>query len=314
MRGKLRPFLAGAFLLSLFCCSSALAGDDGLSAQASVDRASAFIGDRIRLTVDLKYRAGTQIDFPEFKDGKIGDFEIKDSGREIKKGLFAGDLIRRWYYIAAYSVGKHQVPYIEIKYKKKGTGEPKSVRTRVLNINIESLLPKEKMPADIKDVKGPLFYFEINWLIISGAIIILIIITGVVIYRFRKKPAPVKLPHETALEELEAAKGDFLKNSDLKEYYALISDCVRRYIERSFKLKAPEMTTEEFLSSLRESTVLSLGQKDLLKEFLNACDLVKFAKYKPARSEMESVFVAARKFIEETKEIFMPKASRGRNA
>ena len=72
------------------------------------------------------------------------------------------------------------------------------------------------------------------------------------------------------------------------------------------------MTTEEFLGSLRESTVLSLDRKDLLKAFLNACDLVKFAKYTPARAEMESVFAAARKFIEDTKEMFMPKIENGR--
>jgi hypothetical protein len=124
-------------------------------------------------------------------------------------------------------------------------------------------------------------------------------------YKFRKRPAPIKLPHETALEELEAVRGNFMRNSDIKEYYAGISDCVRRYIGRLFKLKAPEMTTEEFLSSLRESAalslVLTLDQKDLLKDFLNACDLVKFAKYNPAKGEMEAIFLSAKKFIEETK-------------
>ena len=311
MPRKLKLFLGIGFLLSLLCVS-AHAGDDGVSAQVSVDRAVVLIGDRIRLGVDVQYRAGTRIDFPEFKDDRIGDFEIKDSGSEFRKGIFGGDLMRRWYYIAAYSAGKHQVPPIEIKYRKKGATEPKSVQTRALNIAIESVLPKSKMPADIKDVKGPMRYFEINWPIVSGILIIFLIITGILIYIFRKKPAPVKLPHETALEELEAARGSFSKNSDLKEYYAGISDCVRRYIERSFKLKAPEMTTEEFLGSLRESTLLSLDQKDLLKAFLNACDLVKFAKYTPARAEMESVFAAARKFIEDTKEMFMPKIENGR--
>ena len=144
-------------------------------------------------------------------------------------------------------------------------------------------------------------YFEISWLIVSSILIILLIIAGALIYIFRKRPAPVKLPHETALEELEAARVNFIKNSDVKEYYAGVSDCVRRYIERLFRVRAPEMTTEEFLGSLRESTVLSLDQKDLLKAFLSACDLVKFAKYTPARTEMESVFTAAKKFIEETK-------------
>lgn len=111
----------------------------------------------------------------------------------------------------------------------------------------------------------------------------------------------MKLPHESALEELESIRANFLKSSDVKEYYAGASDCIRRYIERSFRLKAPEMTTEEFLGSLSESTALSPDQKDLLKEFLNACDLVKFARYNPAKGEMESVSLAAKKFIEETK-------------
>ena len=113
---------------------------------------------------------------------------------------------------------------------------------------------------------------------------------------------PVKLAHETAAEELEAIKGNFLKNSDAKEYYAGVSDCIRRYIERSFKARAPEMTTEEFLGFMRESTALSLDQKDLLKDFLNACDLVKFARYTPGKGEMDAVFVSAKKFIEDTKD------------
>ena len=221
-------------------------------------------------------------------------------------------MMRRWYYIAAYSVGKHQIPPIEIKYREKGDAQWKSVQTRALNISIESILPKSNMPADIKEVKGPIYYFEINWVLLSGILIIILIIAVAILYIFRKKPVPVKLPHEIALEELEAARANFLKSSDLREYYAGISDCVRRYIERSFKLKAPEMTTEEFLGSLRDSTVLSPDQKDLLKAFLNACDLVKFAKYTPARAEMESVFTAAKKFIEETRAMFMPKVENGR--
>ena len=312
MSGKAISFLAAGLLL-LSVCACAHAGDDGVSAQASADRAIVLIGDRIRLEVDVRYRSGVKIDFPAFKDDRIGDFEIKDSGGEVRKGLFGGMLMKRWYYIAAYSVGKHEVPPIEIKYRKKGEKAEKSVKTRALNISIDSILPKN-MPADIKDVKAPFAYFEIQWLLISSILTIILIIVVALIFIFRKKPAPVKLPHETALEELEASRGNFLKSSDLKEYYAGISDCIRRYIERTFKLKAPEMTTEEFLGSLGDSRTLSLDQKDLLKAFLNACDLVKFAKYTPARPEIESVFAAAKKFIEETKVIFMPKEENGRRA
>ncbi|MDD5428754.1 MAG: hypothetical protein PHI58_05945 [Candidatus Omnitrophica bacterium] len=302
---KRRAFLA-AFVFLFFLCGIAQAEEYGTEISASVDRATALIGDRIKLSIDIEYKPGVEVALPEFKDAKIGAFEIKDSGSKTLRPIIGGDLLKCWYFIAAYSPGDHQIPPIEIKYRKKGSKDWKVAQTKALKITIGSVLPSGKnMPADIKDVKGPLGYFEINWFLVLGALILLIAIALFLMYKFRKRPAPIKLPHETALEELEAVRGNFMRNSDIKEYYAGISDCVRRYIERSFKLKAPEMTTEEFLGSLRESAalslVLTLDQKDLLKDFLNACDLVKFAKYNPAKGEMEAIFLSAKKFIEETK-------------
>jgi translation initiation factor 2B subunit (eIF-2B alpha/beta/delta family) len=65
------------------------------------------------------------------------------------------------------------------------------------------------------------------------------------------------------------------------------------------------MTTQEFLVSLSGSSKLSAAHKDLLRAFMEACDLVKFAKYTPARSGIEFVSGPAGKFIEDTKEIYM---------
>ena len=155
MPRKLKLFLGIGFLLSLLCVS-AHAGDDGVSAQVSVDRAVVLIGDRIRLGVDVQYRAGTRIDFPEFKDDRIGDFEIKDSGSEFRKGIFGGDLMRRWYYIAAYSAGKHQVPPIEIKYRKKGESRWTQLKTAELIFTVETVLPRGTKLTDVKDIKGVL--------------------------------------------------------------------------------------------------------------------------------------------------------------
>ena len=110
-----------------------------------------------------------------------------------------------------------------------------------------------------------------------------------------------KLPHERALEELEKIRRARLRTGDIKGYYIGISDCVRHYVEEVFMLRAPEMTTEEFLASLKDSSALSGGQKVLLKEFLMSCDMVKFAKYAPARDEIGSLFATAKNFIDQTK-------------
>jgi hypothetical protein len=157
--------------------------------------------------------------------------------------------------------------------------------------------------TDIKDIKPPIQPREpgktIFWVLLSAAAII----AAASLYRMMRKRKPVRLSHETALEELEAFKAAFLKSGDIKNYYVGISDSVRHYIERSFNLRAPEMTTEEFLDSLRGSAALSQDQKGLLKDFMGSCDLVKFAKYAPSKDEAELVFTTAAKFIEETKDV-----------
>jgi hypothetical protein len=66
-------------------------------------------------------------------------------------------------------------------------------------------------------------------------------------------------------------------------------------------LKAPEMTTEEFLSFLRNSDKLQTGHKELLRQFLNHCDMVKFARYAPAQNEIDESFRSAKRLIDESR-------------
>jgi len=77
---------------------------------------------------------------------------------------------------------------------------------------------------------------------------------------------------------------------------------VRQYLENRFNIRATEMTTEEFLIRVREDRALSFEHKGLLREFLQSCDLVKFAKYEPGQQEALSSMVAAKKLIDQTKE------------
>lgn len=287
------------FAFALFC-ESVYAKENAPTVRTSVDRKTILIGDRIKYSISASCGKSMDISFPGFQDDKIGDFEVKESGRVTKKGFFDTRTITNWYSITAYSVGKHSIPEAEIRYRKKGSSEEwKSVKVKAVNIIVQSVLPGGSTPADIKDIKGPIGFFEINWWIVGT---ILVVISAALLYLIRRRRfVPVKLPHETAMEELESAHANFLRGGSAEDYYVSVSDCVRRYIERAFRLKAPEMTTEEFLNSLKDTSRLSLEQKGLLGEFLNACDLVKFAKYAPSRPEADTVFETAKKFIEETK-------------
>ena len=87
----------------------------------------------------------------------------------------------------------------------------------------------------------------------------------------------------------------------IKEFYEKLSFCLRQYIENRFQLRAPEQTTEEFLEELKKSDVLKTEYKQELKRFLEHCDLVKFAKYRPDNDQINQSLTMAEKFVDNTK-------------
>lgn len=159
----------------------------------------------------------------------------------------------------------------------------------------------------IHDVKPPLdLPFNPFWVIVFSLLFLIILVGIIFCWRKRKKPAPaaviVKSSWEKAYEALSALeKSTLLSQLQFKEFYSQLSDIVRHYLEERFHYKAPEMTTEEFLFSLKGSDQLNEKQKDTLKEFLTSCDMVKFAKYVPVIDEAKKSLQLARQLVEETK-------------
>ena len=114
-------------------------------------------------------------------------------------------------------------------------------------------------------------------------------------------PAPARPAWEVANEQLQKLRQENLLAKGLtKEYYSRLSDIVRRYLEARFNLRAPEMTTEEFLHSLKFSTQLNAQHKTALENFLNASDMVKFAKHNPDLKESEDSFHFAQQLVSTT--------------
>jgi len=173
---------------------------------------------------------------------------------------------------------------------------------------------------ELRDIKPPL-NFPFNYLaLIIIAAILLAAALGVFIYFWLKKKRAAEnvvagIPlsaDQIAYQALEKLKAKNLPAAGkLKEYYSELSAIVRRYVENRFSIRAPEMTTEEFLAGLSFSGVLSGAHKNILKEFLQHCDLVKFARYGPLPEEVEQSFNYARRFIDETKPVIAEKEQAG---
>jgi len=163
---------------------------------------------------------------------------------------------------------------------------------------------------DIRDIKPPVYFpFNYKLLIVIVSILFLLGICYLAVFIFKKKnkkqtiiSIPTKPAHQKAYEALNALRVRNLPlNGKVKEYYYQLSIIIRRYVEDRFSLKAPDMTTGEFLFSIRDSKILKKEYQDILKEFLNLCDIVKFAKYGPTEEEIEKSFDVAVKFVDQTK-------------
>jgi hypothetical protein len=291
-----------ALLLVTLVYGTAFAGGAEPSIRATVDRRAILIGQRILYKIIVRVPSGIQVEMPKLKGDKPGDLEVKDSGSKTENLFFGGTRVTNWYEITGYEPGKFKTPITSVRYKDARSDDWKAKGLNQIDVEIESVLPKGVPISDIKDIKQPIWPFVINYKLVgfilgAGAILL----AGLIILIRHLTRVPPKTPYEIAISDLEEARRILDTRGDMKEYYVKISDCIRRYIESVFALHAPEMTTQEFLDSVRSSEKLPSEYKDLMKDFMEACDLVKFARYVPARKEADTVLVTARNFVDGSK-------------
>jgi hypothetical protein len=118
----------------------------------------------------------------------------------------------------------------------------------------------------------------------------------------RKKQAKAVMavilsPEELARLELKKLAQSRLAETDVVQFYVELTAVVRRYIERTTGIRAPEQTTEEFLHEISRANTFNRDMNERLRNFLESADLVKFAAYKPRQEDIEEGFSRAKIFI-----------------
>jgi hypothetical protein len=190
----------------------------------------------------------------------------------------------------------------------------KELVTEEVQVIVTSFLPPNATDLQIKDIKPPVeLPLDITRLLWLAGLLLLFIMLGVAGFLYWRKSQENKKilvleisPDELAFQELDKLLAeDLLARGEVKLFHLRISDILRSYIENRFGLKAPERTTEEFLTELtldlQMQKALLGDHKRLLGEFLNQCDLVKFAKHEPTIGESEKTVIICREFVETTR-------------
>ena len=163
-----------------------------------------------------------------------------------------------------------------------------------------SIIPASFVLAEeFHDIAPPVDYSLIPpWLVFVIAFVVLSLL-GLLVWWFaqrRKSELPPKAPREIALEELEQIRGE-IEVMTPYQFSIRVSDILRRYVSQQYGLPATRQTSIEFLSATAKAPSFSADDKSLLEDFLNRCDLIKFAKYEATTAESELLLEEAIRFV-----------------
>jgi hypothetical protein len=292
--------------LLVLLLAAPLSADVPVAVHARAEPDTVTIGTRFRYVVEVVSTPDAEV-FVEQPADRIGDFEIVDFGVEPPTRRDGKTVLTRWYRLVGWSPGEHLVKSPPVKYRTAGEDEQEAPPQEI-RVSVESLLAKEPNAADIRDIAPP-EPIPVDWRpygLLGGAILLAVAV-AVILHRTLNRPRraqpgpPPAPPEEVAARALaQLRRRNLVAAGALKEYYSALSDIVRVYLEQRFRLRAPEMTTEEFLLATARDGRLERTHRQRLGEFLAESDLVKFARHLPTIADSERAWEAAARFVEET--------------
>ena len=286
-----------------------------LTVHVRVSKSAISIADTFFLELEAAIEQGYELTMPQVGE-VLTSFGIRDWRNMGEKLDESGNNVTTYRYrLEPFLSGTFSVGGFVFEFTETNTAdseEPKvySLETEPVEIEVSSLLGEERAELVIADIEGVVELPAergLWWVWVSAAVVIL---AGVGLwFKFRRRKlleiARIFRPaHEVAYERLRRLVAENLVEAGkIKEFYESISGILRHYIEDRFELRAPERTTEEFLFDLQQGGADVLGGQDKAKigEFLQHCDLVKFARYEPMKEQIQQTFDLVKDFIEKTR-------------
>ena len=106
-------------------------------------------------------------------------------------------------------------------------------------------------------------------------------------------------PYEEALDALRKLESQ-LKTTKAKPFTFRLSEVLRIYVERRFKLPAMELTGEEFLREVAQNDFFRDHYHELLGEFIVRSDIVIYSREVIDQEGLRSLLESARHFVKDT--------------
>ena len=278
---------------------------------AQIDSTRIFIGQRVGITLEVSAGRECQVAFPSYDSLQyvvpgVELVEVEDADTNYINDDKRMTLTRK-YILTSFDSALYYIPPFKIVVDDKEYNT-RNLALKVYTLDIDTLHTDSIFglksvvapPFDLKEWEGVIYLSLASFLL--GIILIYIIIrlkdNKPILRRIKLKPRVI--PHKEAMRKIEQIKEDKIwQKEDSKEYYTLLTDALRQYINDRYGFNAMEMTSYEIITRLE-----SINDKEAimeLKELFATADLVKFAKYNTLINENDKNLVSAIEYINQTK-------------
>ena len=293
----------------------------GVEIKIEAQPQKAFVGDPVRIDLELTLPKGYQFTLPVL-DRTTGEFTILEpfadatvsegeDKTKVRPTPTADEPVRyrKRATVALYKVGEFEFPSLRVSLRDP-EGKETVAATAPLKIQIQSVLnPKDQNLKDLKkqaEIQDP-----VNWILWLAILLILTILAVAAWWWWRRRRRPdLLLPEPPRIDPMAAAEADlrallargWIEQGLVKPFYVDLSDIVKRILESGCGIQTLEKTTGEVMENLRERRA-GLANRDLesIESLLIHCDLVKFAKYVPSKTEIENAVADAFKILDACK-------------
>jgi len=317
--------LLNVFLLAAFCVPAARAVysastdtvmlDSGnkkspVTIKATIDKPKITIGDKLTYSVSITHDRKLDVKVTDIAD-TLGQFEIKDYklAKPARKGR---KLVTEYrYVITTFTTGEFSIEPFFVEWVD-ADGNPKRAGSAAITVFVEGVKASAADKDDIRDVKPPVdlprplvFYILLYGLplaAICGGAFYFLFVKNRGKSGFFSAADENRTPDELAYERLQKLESmGLVEKGEIKEYYIILSEIIRRYLEARYRISVLDMTTHELYQQMKN---ISLEKKQLflVKDFLDECDMVKFAKYRPEIKYIKTNFEAAKNIVDVTRE------------
>lgn len=300
-------------LAPIFLCAADFdAGRNGLKLTVSCNPDTVDIAGEFYLSATAECAKGEEVSFDSI-EGRLEGFSVSESFREPDTPLAEGGrrIVQRWKLLPDAAAPRYRIKPFVVKYiKADGTdssyaaravvfGNPRPVESDRNRIEV----PLEKIGMDV----GEALQKAWNWIVDNKyaalgffAAGLILAFLAILVFRFLRRAVKERLmsPFERAGLELDRLLRRNLPGKGLfKDFYIELTMVVRRYVERSYGLKAPKLTTEEFLAAAQQNSSFGEEQVKSLAGFLQSADMVKFAGMEATEEMADGAVESARAYL-----------------